>query len=517
MLKKIPFYPYIFSIYPVLALYAINRQEVELIAIVRSLLFALLFGVIVTVFFRLVFKRSGIGAPLASLAILLFLSFGHIQKSVLQIPAAGPIAGRSVFLFPLLLAILVGIMFILKRQHSRLPAIHQALNAIAILLVIAPVVQTAFSAMARKSGQSDKTATFLQVDTPALASSPDVYYIILDTYGRQDILQGDFGIDNSSFIDGLRERGFYVADCSLSNYRFTPGSVGSSLYMDYVYNFIPEPEKSRNIDLLKNSLSNNRVRAAMESAGYRTVAFDTSYRWVNWRGTDIYYDNPEAYLSDPFFYPFETLFLDTTALRVLQKHNLLVAKDLNATAGIDYVQSHVKKTYAALDNLKETVKLNGPVFVYAHLMVPHPPFVFNPDGTASWENYFDEHTGEMAEDVDEYEGYKNNILFISNQIIQVVDTLLESSKTPPIIIIQGDHSSTMSNPFPILNAYYFPDGDYANLYPSISPVNSFRVVFNQYFGAELPLMEDISIKVDVNLPYSRQTIDAQYGKCRSTY
>ena len=123
MLKKIPFYPYIFSIYPVLALYAINRQEVELIAIVRSLLFALLFGVIVTVFFRLVFKRSGIGAPLASLAILLFLSFGHIQKSVLQIPAAGPIAGRSVFLFPLLLAILVGIMFILKRQHSRLPAI----------------------------------------------------------------------------------------------------------------------------------------------------------------------------------------------------------------------------------------------------------------------------------------------------------------------------------------------------------------------------------------------------------
>jgi hypothetical protein len=41
-----------------------------------------------------------------------------------------------------------------------------------------------------------------------------------------------------------------------------------------------------------------------------------------------------------------------------------------------------------------------------------------------------------------------------------------------------------------LNAYYFPDQNYAALYPAISPVNSFRVIFNQYFGTDLELLED---------------------------
>ena len=43
----------------------------------------------------------------------------------------------------------------------------------------------------------------------------------------------------------------------------------------------------------------------------------------------------------------------------------------------------------------------------------------------------------------------------------------------------------------ILNAYYLPgyDGD---LYATISPVNSFRLVFNSYFGGEYDMLEDVS-------------------------
>jgi hypothetical protein len=44
----------------------------------------------------------------------------------------------------------------------------------------------------------------------------------------------------------------------------------------------------------------------------------------------------------------------------------------------------------------------------------------------------------------------------------------------------------------ILNAYYLPGTGQAGLYPSITPVNSFRVVFNAYFGTDLPILPDRS-------------------------
>jgi len=44
--------------------------------------------------------------------------------------------------------------------------------------------------------------------------------------------------------------------------------------------------------------------------------------------------------------------------------------------------------------------------------------------------------------------------------------------------------------FSILNSFYFSDKDYSQLYNSISPVNSFRVIFNKYFNTNLPILED---------------------------
>jgi len=43
----------------------------------------------------------------------------------------------------------------------------------------------------------------------------------------------------------------------------------------------------------------------------------------------------------------------------------------------------------------------------------------------------------------------------------------------------------------ILNAYYLP-GQQDRLYPTISPVNSFRVIFDAYFGGKYDMLEDVS-------------------------
>ena len=49
--------------------------------------------------------------------------------------------------------------------------------------------------------------------------------------------------------------------------------------------------------------------------------------------------------------------------------------------------------------------------------------------------------------------------------------------------------------YSIFNACLFPDGGDKNLYDSISPVNTFRVLFNHYFGTDYPLLEDRSFYV----------------------
>ena len=50
---------------------------------------------------------------------------------------------------------------------------------------------------------------------------PDIYYIILDSYARQDVLKEVGGYDNSDFINYLTSKGFYVASESCSKYTHT--------------------------------------------------------------------------------------------------------------------------------------------------------------------------------------------------------------------------------------------------------------------------------------------------------
>ncbi len=46
--------------------------------------------------------------------------------------------------------------------------------------------------------------------------------------------------------------------------------------------------------------------------------------------------------------------------------------------------------------------------------------------------------------------------------------------------------------FGILNAIYFPDRGYNDLYEDLTPINTFRIIFNRYFGQNFPLLPDTS-------------------------
>jgi hypothetical protein len=93
---------------------------------------------------------------------------------------------------------------------------------------------------------------------------------------------------------------------------------------------------------------------------------------------------------------------------------------------------------------------------------------------------------------------------VTNQLRGVIDAILVKSDGPVIVVLQSDHGPDvgLDTDHPdteglkakagILNAYYVPEECRALLYPTISPVNTYRVLFSCVFGRSYPLLEDVS-------------------------
>jgi hypothetical protein len=157
-----------------------------------------------------------------------------------------------------------------------------------------------------------------------------------------------------------------------------------------------------------------------------------------------------------------------------------------------------------LDQLDDLSYIPGPKFVFVHIVAPHPPYVFGPTGGPV----------EPAEvgTTKTQEGashYRDQAMYISSRMQEIVPKIIASSTQPPIIVIQGDHGPTVaSSPrarMGNLNAYFLPGAE-TLVYPTITPVNTFRVIFNTYFGQNLELLDDVSLYSEYTDPFRFKVI-----------
>jgi hypothetical protein len=176
----------------------------------------------------------------------------------------------------------------------------------------------------------------------------------------------------------------------------------------------------------------------------------------------------------------------TTPARHLEETGLLNLAELDG-------RHYRERTQFILDKMDDLAHMPGPKFVFIHIIPPHPPFVYAPDGSFTDPGIFLNENQRYT-----YEsytlGYRNQVEYITVQVETAVRTLLTESSQPPIIILQGDHGPWLQSgnrKFFILNAYHLP-GHNDLLYPTISPVNTFRLIFNAYFGAHYDLLPDTS-------------------------
>jgi hypothetical protein len=312
------------------------------------------------------------------------------------------------------------------------------------------------------------------------------------------MLKKHYQLDNSPFIQQLEEMGFYVARCAQSNYAQSELSMASSLNFDYLERLGNEfhPGNTRRAGLIK-LIQNNAVRATLESIGYSIVALDSGYDATRWMDADIYLAPPySAEIND-----FEETFLRTTAMRLVSEGVAF----LNLPPNWDQRdEAHRQRIIFELEQLKQIPSLHGPKFVFAHIITPHWPYIFGANGEP------------VHERPESEVGYRNQVLFINQQIIPILENILAQSQNPPIIIIQGDHGAVLEDPqrrMSILNAYYLPEGGDQQLYEGISPVNSFRTIFSYYFNLPTPQLDDTSYYSSYEEPYNYQIIDNTRPGC----
>jgi len=483
-LTEYPWYAILFALYPPLALLAHNIVEVEISVAYRSVLVSITIAVILIFVLAGTLKDWSKAGLIVSLLITLFFSYGHVYNYVRNFELAGFLVGRHRFLtLAWALIFFLGLRAILRMPVTN-PSLTSGMKMIAVVLVIFPVFQ--LGKYAYSQWQADQKVSPRSVVSPEYApgNRPDVYFFILDMYGRSDVLLEEFDYDNSAFLDELEDIGFFVAECSRSNYLFTDLSLASTLNMNYLPALSDElsPERA-SISVVHKFLADSVVVATFKELGYQTITFETGYEWAELDNVDTFYAFRSKAINS-----FEELLIRNSFLLVLDDFGFLDRFQLTAD------ERKRDSVLFTLETLRAIPDMAGPKFVFAHIMVPHPAFVFGPDGDLEVvpPRYKD---GEDYYLKDDFKlGVQNQVAFIDSVIPDIVTNIIEKSAEPPIIIIQGDHGFrfvSYEQQLKNLSAYYFPEPR-PELNHYLTPVNDFRIIFRSYFGIDLPEIPDRS-------------------------
>lgn len=482
MLKRRPFYAILFSIFPVLSLTAHNIREIAPGDFIRPLLASAFLGFFALFCAWLVLRDWHRASLLTLLFLVLFFTYGHIYNALEDATVGDISIFRHRSLAPLWGLILLGGGYWLGRKVKRPEHPAYWLNLLSIFMLVYPVFTISSEIVKQTLANREIRRRQAEAVGESYNRRPDIYYIILDSYGRADVLR-DLGHDNTEFLNALRQRGFYIADCSQANYPYTRYSLTSALNHDYL-----DAIGATDYNTLIRLLNHGSVRSFMEGQGYQVVSFSTGNPWDEWRDADIFLD---INVSATTLTDFERLMADSTLARAWLDYAQIASS--SASTDIKTGDLRRQRVYNTLSNLVTLPNIEGDLFVFAHVNVPHQPYLFGPDGELINVDPNSPNREEITH------AYLGQVKFINREILRVVDAILANSEPAPIIVIQGDHgpqeeiSLGYERRMPILNAYFLPGLEAGEaLYPSISPVNTFRIILNAYFEQDLPLLEDRS-------------------------
>lgn len=537
MLKTVPLHAILFGVLPVFCAYSSLVSHLLPDELVIPLALCLVLAVIVLLLSYACLRDWRRAGLVTSVLMLMNFSFDAMAAPANRLlNSLGLPQDDRLYLLPFTL--LIGfVVYVLLKSKSDYKLATSSLNVISALLVAGNVGYIAYHEYkvgAILSGifqNDDKELTAIHLKkTKSLEDSPDIYYFILDAFGRSDTLKEVYDFDNSSFIDGLKQRGFVVPSGSRSNYQMTCLSLPSSLnmqYLDHLEKILGRDYHDSSV--LYRILQRNKISSLLKSVGYRCVNVRSG-----WSPTD-YMPGADENVGFPFGNGFHLALLRSTLIGPLQQDFDFLGWAARR------VRLYGLQNIGTISSPVQSQAQPQPKFVFVHVVVPHPPFLFNEDGSSDTLNVI------SLSDKFEKEKYAAQVKFLQRQVLAMLDQL-DKSPRKKVVIIQGDHGPALQtgsdgNPSPaflrermrILNAYRLPAANprvtdagatyagstnlgavyagatypattYAttinadSIYDGITPVNSFRIVLNRYFDAKLPLLPDKCIYSPNPLP-----------------
>ena len=485
MKKPFIFHPLFFGLFPILYFYALNGWLFSTAGFLVALVMVIALTLFLLFLSSVVLKNYVKGAAVTSIFLTIFFLFGPFNEVLnsptgLMLPYHVPFWVITAFL----LGIFLVSAFFIIRTRRKLDVFTRFLNvssSVLVLLALGNIAYLEFNEWQLYRERKIDTSGFIKQPLK-IVEAPDIYHILLDAYGSNEVFKREFGYDNSDFTDTLKERGFYVADPGMSNYAWTSLTVPAMLNMRY-YNDFPEDLRGEGAERIISQLvapliENNKVLLYLKDRGYTYVHFDSDYGFTaRNRNADVYYSaktKPSNFIAE---------LVEQTLLAVLPWQY----------KGTSF--NRYQKIKFNFEKLKEVpdLPLAKPKYALAHFEMPHEPFVF------------DESCNQVKDVVFSKEAYIGQLKCTNKKTLDAVDAILAKSEKPPIIIVHGDHGpepkffgenplseKVMKGRMGILLAMYFPEGGKETLYPTITPVNVYRKLLNYYFGEEFPLLPDES-------------------------
>jgi Sulfatase len=393
------------------------------------------------------------------------------------------------------LTLLVGALWMAVRwRREAVDSLHAILTALVavVLLYAAHAAFTRFWRTAPAVGLPHVGGP--PVTMTSGPRGPDIIHIVFDGLGRLDLLQETYGIDAVRLRSALVARGMTISDDAIANYSQTYPAVAATLSMEYLDEIAKLGRGGNDRRLAEAAIDHSTVIRALVERGYSFTLLSSGY--------EALVDHPRA--DDGIFAPtlfdqFESYLLPRTLLRMVP------------AAALTY-EPEKRRTRALLRALESFQPADRPRFVLAHILLPHPPFMFavknaalkRPSGIFSIQdgNAFPGSAREYRE------GYGQQTRFV----FAVLERLLEhyrSLSPQPIVIVHGDHgpglgydirtparSNVRGRMRIFLGVQASPPVDGIG-----SPVNIYRQVFTARFGAELSPLPDRSFVSSWSRPY----------------
>jgi len=467
---------FLFALYPILLLYQQNLGEAAWARTIHPILVALALALLLWL---------GLGFLLAdrdkrAVAAIVILLAAWYYKLILDLLAAAlePLLPGSVPLFAhaLLVASVAAALFFIRRSSRSFTNASRILRAITFILVAwslgAIILHHARGIGGRQDRQPLRTNEFTPL--PSAAAKPDIYCIFLDEFASLESVRTLFGLDQSRFAARLRGSGFFIAEKSRGLHLETPAAIASVLNMENV------PARGNATSLVQR----NKVARFLKENGYAIYDFP----YLDLAAQDLAQEHVALPLTDRsiFFDDFTKALFDMSVLYALSRN-----WQMDEGQYLSYVRHQVLYVF---EQLPAIARRPGPKFVLVHLYSPHVPFVFNRDGGAV--------PPEHSLDYSQRKYYLEQYLYISRRAAGMAEAILRESSTPPIILLMSDHGYRGSFRKPLLHvvplaekrkvflAMHLPGYPASQLDPALAPVNVFRMIFNHYFGQNLPLQSN---------------------------